>query len=233
MTAKQRAAGRRSSVNRAAYAGFSLIELMIALTILAVGLLALAQLQIISIRGGTSSRKFTIATNLAKQGIEQVKGAHALLFKGSAYIDNSPFIINHNNGTSNPGNDNDDDCGPPTDTACFAPEISTGTDIGSLQFDMIEVVRDEVVEVPGTKVTHSLNTVCGPQAYGAACAYGTNDFVRLHNVRNRPQSADIANVVASNVKVKEVNVMVLWLEDGLTHGVNLRTFIGRKDSDFF
>ncbi len=232
MTARQRAAGRRSSANRAAYAGFSLIELMIALTILAVGLLALAQLQIISIRGGASSRRFTIATNLAKQGIEQVKGAHALLFKGSAYIDNSPLIINHNNSGSNPSGHNDDDCASPTDTACFAPEISTATNIGSLQFDMIEVVRDEVVDAPG-KVTHFLNTVCGPQAYGAACAYGTNDFVRLHNVRNRPTSADIGNVVDSKVKVKEVNVMVLWSEDGLTHGVNLRTFIGRKDSDFF
>ena len=53
--------------------GFTLIEVMIALTILAVGLLALATLQIVSIRGNAFSTEMTYATMLAQSRLEQLR----------------------------------------------------------------------------------------------------------------------------------------------------------------
>jgi prepilin-type N-terminal cleavage/methylation domain-containing protein len=53
--------------------GFTLIEVMIALTILAVGLLALATMQIVSIRGNAFSTEMTYATMLAQSRLEQLR----------------------------------------------------------------------------------------------------------------------------------------------------------------
>jgi type IV pilus assembly protein PilV len=50
--------------------GFTLIEVMIALVILAVGLLALATMQIVSIRTNAFSTEMTYATMLAQQQLE-------------------------------------------------------------------------------------------------------------------------------------------------------------------
>jgi type IV pilus modification protein PilV len=63
--------------------GFSLIEVLVALTILAVGLLSLALLQTTAIKGNTSAWKSTIATDLAQERLE--------LFRRNAWIaiDNS------------------------------------------------------------------------------------------------------------------------------------------------
>ncbi len=53
--------------------GFSLIEVMISLVVLAVGLLALAELQIFSIKGGSASNRVTQATTLAQNRIEELR----------------------------------------------------------------------------------------------------------------------------------------------------------------
>ena len=50
--------------------GFSLIEVLIALSILAVGILAVTELQTFAIRGISTSRHQTIATHLAQQELE-------------------------------------------------------------------------------------------------------------------------------------------------------------------
>ncbi|MDW7643699.1 MAG: prepilin-type N-terminal cleavage/methylation domain-containing protein [Desulfuromonadales bacterium] len=52
--------------------GFSLIEVLIALTIFAVGMLALAQMQIVSMEGNTTARDVTEATTLAQSKIEEL-----------------------------------------------------------------------------------------------------------------------------------------------------------------
>jgi len=52
--------------------GFSLVEVLIALTVLALGLLAVAQMQITSIRGNAFSSRTTIATTLAQDVIEDL-----------------------------------------------------------------------------------------------------------------------------------------------------------------
>jgi type IV pilus assembly protein PilV len=53
--------------------GFSLIEVLISLVILAVGLLALAELQIFSIKGGSASNHVTQATILAQNRLEELR----------------------------------------------------------------------------------------------------------------------------------------------------------------
>jgi type IV pilus assembly protein PilV len=53
--------------------GFTLIEVMIALVVLAVGLLALATMQIVSIRANAYSSEMTYSTMLAQQQLEILK----------------------------------------------------------------------------------------------------------------------------------------------------------------
>jgi len=55
------------------HAGFTLIEVMIALVILSIGILALAKLQISAIQGNTLSQNMTTAVSLAEQRVEQLK----------------------------------------------------------------------------------------------------------------------------------------------------------------
>jgi len=53
--------------------GFTLIEVMIALVILAVGLLALMTMQIVSIRANAFSSEMTYASMLAQSRLEQIR----------------------------------------------------------------------------------------------------------------------------------------------------------------
>lgn len=53
-------------------AGFTLIEIMTALVVLAIGLLALAQLQVAAIGGIGSSRQLTVATQLAEGQMDRL-----------------------------------------------------------------------------------------------------------------------------------------------------------------
>ncbi len=89
--------------------GFTLLELLIALVILAVGLLGLAGLHIAAIRGNVSGFKLSTASAIAQQRIEELKtldsssaalsvGAHAndgsVTIQGITY--NRSYIIQDN-----------------------------------------------------------------------------------------------------------------------------------------
>ena len=54
-------------------AGFTLVETLVAVAILSIGLLALANLQIGSTRGNAFSQRMTTAVSIAEQRLEQLK----------------------------------------------------------------------------------------------------------------------------------------------------------------
>jgi type IV pilus assembly protein PilV len=59
--------------------GFTLLEVMITLVILAIGLLGLAGLQIIAIKGNSYGQQMTVASTIAQNQLEQMReGAVAL-----------------------------------------------------------------------------------------------------------------------------------------------------------
>jgi type IV pilus assembly protein PilV len=74
---------RRSNLSQRLVAngdeGFTLLEVMIALVILSVGLLGLAALQIVAVKGNAFSSEMTSATMIAQQ--------HAEILKSRAYTD--------------------------------------------------------------------------------------------------------------------------------------------------
>jgi type IV pilus assembly protein PilV len=53
--------------------GFTLLEIMVALVILSIGLIALAGLQISALRGNTFSKRMTTAVSIAETKLEQIK----------------------------------------------------------------------------------------------------------------------------------------------------------------
>jgi type IV pilus assembly protein PilV len=55
--------------------GFTLVEIMIALVVLSVGLVALAGLQISAIRGNAFSKRMTTAVSIANEKMEQLKNS--------------------------------------------------------------------------------------------------------------------------------------------------------------
>lgn len=75
--------------------GFSLLELLIAVTILAVGLLAVAGLQTTAIKGNSHGNTISQATSLAEDRIETIRNTDydAIVFAPN------PFIESNLNGT--------------------------------------------------------------------------------------------------------------------------------------
>lgn len=75
--------------------GFSLIEVLVALAILAVGLLGLALFQVTAIKGNAIASKWTVATDLAQDQIER--------FRHAAWTDiTSSPATGYNTGTMTP-----------------------------------------------------------------------------------------------------------------------------------
>jgi type IV pilus assembly protein PilV len=63
--------------------GFTLLEVMIALVILAVGLLGLASLQVMAIKGNSFGQQMTVASTLAQNQLEQLRRTPAALVNGN------------------------------------------------------------------------------------------------------------------------------------------------------
>lgn len=186
------------------------------MTILSVGLLALAQLQIMAIQAGSSSRKLSVATNLANQGIEAVKQTGSFLMQGNTYrhLERSLCNLNTSNDAEN----------------LHAPAITLETNLSTLSYDSIETFNED----PNTG---DLTMGCGFLPYPEVCTTMANDeYIRIVNVRNNPAAEDtncseISG--AQTTQTKDVVVIVLWKERLKTHSMTLRTMVGRKDDAFF
>ena len=78
--------------------GFTLIELMIAMIVLGIGILALIEMQVAAMSGNSSANQMTIATTLAQDQIERLKG---LSFFDNALIDTN---VGNNGALTTPPN---------------------------------------------------------------------------------------------------------------------------------
>src|SRR4030042_1922991 len=67
--------------------GIALLEVAIALVILGIGLLGLAGLQLVALRGDTMGQQATLATTLAKNKLAELKDANQLTDGADQYID--------------------------------------------------------------------------------------------------------------------------------------------------
>ncbi len=63
--------------------GFTLLEVMIAMVILAIGLLGLASLQIMAIKGNSFGQQMTVASTIAQNQLEQLRRTPAALANGN------------------------------------------------------------------------------------------------------------------------------------------------------
>jgi len=52
--------------------GFTLIELLVALTLMAIGILAVVQMQIVAIKSNSIAQKLTVATNIAQEVMDDI-----------------------------------------------------------------------------------------------------------------------------------------------------------------
>lgn len=192
--------------------GFSLTELMFAMTILAVGLLALAQMQMMAMRGTISASKFSKATKIARSGMERWKITGVFVLEtGTPLIKNELFNdFNTNNVESQ-----------------ITPEINTEIDVSALPYD----VREVFIEDPNNPLSLVDAACTARYAVGTDCSSFLNgdwDYVRISNYKNWPLNSSDQYVV-----MKEVHTIVLWKDRGKTHSVSLRTLVGRKDNAFF
>jgi len=84
---------------RSTESGFTLAEVLIALTIFAIGLLALASMQVMSLRGNATSQRVTASTALAEGAMEWLQSLppDATVFNADVTgqpVDNGPFDPN-------------------------------------------------------------------------------------------------------------------------------------------
>lgn len=89
----------KDSRNTKSEDGFTLIEVLIALSIFAIGLLALANMQILALRGNSTSQRVTTATALAEGAMEWLQSLPAddAIFNANANdqpVTNAPFDAN-------------------------------------------------------------------------------------------------------------------------------------------
>lgn len=195
--------------------GFSLVELLIALTILAIGLLAIAHMQILSIQGSAAARRFSTATDIAQREVEELKGPGPMLYFISGLAASDAYMNRIDELYDVSGSNNSDEA--------FSPSVDINTDIDGVLYDSMKVYARFDTSEP----------ICGAVIYPNKCAYGPMDYVVYLNVRNIPNNVDnfADDVPNGNTTIKEIKVYVLWQDEGMTHHVAVRTLLGRDDSD--
>jgi type IV pilus assembly protein PilV len=78
--------------------GFTLIEVLIAMGIFAIGILAVAQLQLMNVRNNTTGNITTMATMLAREQIETLKNEADVTTLSSGSDPNNPIDADGNPG---------------------------------------------------------------------------------------------------------------------------------------
>lgn len=53
--------------------GFTLVELLVAITLMAIGILAVAQMQLVGMKSGTIAQRQTVSTNIVREVMEDIQ----------------------------------------------------------------------------------------------------------------------------------------------------------------
>ena len=120
--------------------GFTLIEVMIAMVVLCVGLLTLAQMQVSALNGNVSSNNMTVANTLAQDKLEELKG---LALDAGELADDNP---DNNTALETLGAD----AAAPDHQDANNPIDSGGTTTGARRYTRVWNIADDT-PVPGSK----------------------------------------------------------------------------------
>lgn len=122
--------------------GFTLLEVLVAMTVLTIGLLGIAAMMITAMQGNQQSRRMTIATNLAQQRIEEMK--------------NIPF---ENLFQTDPANANNSSNNPPASILTIAP-VDNGVNPCTADYPCGDVTANDLIW------TYSSNTTVDNKTFG-------------------------------------------------------------------
>ncbi len=134
-------------------AGFTLIEVLIALTILLIGLLGVALMQVISISGNTFSKEMAVATGLGQDMVEKLEASTytATVEDPALVAGNHPTTADMNAGWA-PAVDTDGNANACNSTTNLVDE--RGLQVGPLRYIRTWVVTDNdpVTDMKGIEV---------------------------------------------------------------------------------
>jgi len=164
-------------VKASSTSGFTMIELLVAVTILAIGLLGIASMMATSMRGGAYGRRTTVAENLASQKLEQ--------FRNLSYANVKALTEAPSNGTKNPNQ-----CSCPTGFNCVASLNSC-----ALKNDPTCILSLAANELISTEIEDYGQVIGDPEQGGATFKRVT--VVRALNGCPVPQLENLARVVVT------------------------------------
>ena len=132
--------------------GFSLIELMIAVVILAVGLLGLAELQVTAVKGNAKSGSIMAATQVAQTALEEVM---AVRYKDDPLYNS---VINYNTAVFEdwPSDPVRDVAGVGSFKITFTSDPDTDPAVNPCRFTRIEVRVESVQSISQLPTTVTL-----------------------------------------------------------------------------
>ncbi len=184
--------------------GFTLIEILVAITILSIGLLGIASMMATSMRGGAFGRRTTVAENLALQKLEQ--------FRNLSYTNVKALTEGPSNGVKNPNQ-----CSCPAGFTCVASLSSCTLKKDPTCIKNIDTANNELIS---TEIENYGQVIGDPEPGGSTFRRVT--VVRALNGCPVPQLESLARVT----------VTVSWKGSQPTgqiqeHSVQLGTFVSK------
>lgn len=184
-------------------AGFTLVEIMVAVVILAVGLLGMAAMTIMVIRGNRMAVRQTNATNLAQQLLERLKDVNFTNIGTQINCSNSAPVTSITNGQ--------------TGVICYQFPVDAQSNVQTFPttlpvYGLFLKVCDNTVAAEVPSSTPSLST--------DYCTAGIDS-----NVFPAVLPAELACMAALSGGEKEIKVVASWWEQGTCHHVDFSTVV--------
>lgn len=177
------------------------MEVLVAMTVLTIGLLGIAAMMITAMQGNQQSRRMTIATNLAQQRIEEMK--------------NIPF---ENLFQTDPNNSNNSSNNPPASILTIAP-VDNG--VNPCAANPSPTPPDTVGYPCGDVTANDLIWT-----YSSNATVDNKTFRRIWTVERNPNINGIANIQADEQRTIRVQAIVSWSDStGKWHKVTITSII--------